>query len=329
MILGHLFPRVLNPGKESWNKVSGIESEQENRAVMIQHNQRMKKKHIYFFVRGFMRSGTNWVGNLLNRHPDICVAGEYHLHRLHEGFDRISNPRREPHGLLMHPDYRLAATRQFERFVRRLIELGSRKRDKPEAFILGARTPAPLNRTVIRNAKRIHVVRDGRDCLVSLTFHFLRQTGTEYPFESFPTMQKKRQLFQDDPDYFQNHPEQLLDDEDWVKSRTRRWSKRYLDDRRFMDRKPDQVFSTTYEALHCDTETIRHQMYEFLGADPDRANPLDARTTAGFESENVLSHYRKGQVGDWKKYFTSNTSRWFIEESQGALELAGYESDVS
>lgn len=287
----------------------------------------MKKENSYFFVRGFMRSGTNWVGNLLNLHPDICVTGEYHLYRLHEAFDRITNPKRDPYGLLMNQNLRLPATREFERFIRRLIELGSQSAQKPEATILGARTPSLLSRVVIRNAKRIHIVRDGRDCLVSMAFHFLRLTGTEYPFEQFPEMKKKRAQFQEDPEKFKENPEWLLDNEEWVRTRIRRWSKRYENDHRFIQRRKDQVFSVTYEDLHADTDNLRNQMYEFLGADPSKAETLDSSTTAGFEKENVLSHYRKGKVGDWKKYFTPDVCRWFIEESGDALQLAGYESD--
>ena len=274
-----------------------------------------------------MRSGTNWVGNLLNLHPEISVQGEYHLHRLYEGFDRISRPNREPHGILMQSDFRLPAVREFERFIKRLIELASKPKDKPEAHILGARTPCPLNRIVIRNSKRIHIVRDGRDCLVSMTFHFLRLKGTEYPFEQNPTMQEKRKQFQQDPEAYKDNPGWLLDDEQWVRSRVQRWARRYHLDHKFIQRRKDQVFSTTYESLHADTETIRNQMYEFLGASPGKADSLDDNTSAGFEKENVMSHYRKGKVGDWKKYFNEDVCKWFKEESDDALQLAGYESD--
>ena len=34
--------------------------------------------HEYFFVRGHPRSGTNWIGALLNLHPQINCWGEFH-----------------------------------------------------------------------------------------------------------------------------------------------------------------------------------------------------------------------------------------------------------
>ena len=289
----------------------------------------MSDKITYFFVRGFMRSGTNWIGNLLNLHPDICCNGEYHLHRLYEGLDRITNPKRDPCSIFMSQDIRLAAIVEFERFAKRMIELGATQLDKSNATILGARTPCLLNRKVIRNARRIHLVRDGRDCLVSLTFHFLNLTGTRYPFEEFPLMQEKRALFQEDPEYFVNNPEKLLDDESWVRSRAKNWRHRVTLDQKFIARHQDIVYSTTYEKTHADTETVRNEIYRFLGADPAKAAPLTNKTSAGFKKENVLSHYRKGSIGDWKKYFTPQTCQWFLRDAGEALKATGYESDDS
>lgn len=286
-----------------------------------------KPKYTYFFVRGFMRSGTNWVGNLLNLHPRIACTGEFHLHRMYESFERITNPNRDPHSILMQPELRLPARREFERFARRIIELGCSQLDKPQATILGDRTPCLINRNVIRTAKKIHIVRDGRDCLVSSAFHFLRLTGTDYPFEDFPSMREKRKRFQQDPELFQQQPEQLLDDEDWVRSRIQAWARRYRLDRKFIKRHQDRVFCTSYEELHDDTEKVRGRMYEFLGADPALAAPLNDRTSAGFKSENLLSHYRKGQVGDWRRFFNDAICRWFQEEAADVLRDAGYEKD--
>ncbi|MEC7499536.1 MAG: hypothetical protein VYE67_14540, partial [Planctomycetota bacterium] len=38
----------------------------------------VSKSRRYFGIRGCMKSGTNWAGNLLNLHPDISCTGEYH-----------------------------------------------------------------------------------------------------------------------------------------------------------------------------------------------------------------------------------------------------------
>lgn len=286
-----------------------------------------KRKATYFFVRGFMRSGTNWIGNVLNLHPDICCNGEYHFHRLFEGFNRISNPVFSPYGLLMKSHLRLPAIREFERFVKRLIELGSSELNKPDATILGARTPCPVRQNVIRRAKRIHIIRDGRDCLVSSAFHFLRLDEEVYPFGAHPDMIEKRKQFKQNPDLFKEQPDLLLDDEQWVRGRVQQWVHRVKNDRKFIERRQGLVYCTKYERLHAETEEVRREMYEFLGADPDKADPLDDQTSAGFDKENVLSHYRKGTIGDWKKYFNSNVRQWFQDEAKDTLLITGYEKN--
>jgi hypothetical protein len=45
------------------------------------------KSYKLFFLRGHMRSGTNWVGALLNLHPRVYCKGEYHFERLAEPFE--------------------------------------------------------------------------------------------------------------------------------------------------------------------------------------------------------------------------------------------------
>ena len=69
-------------------------------------------------------------------------------------------------------------------------------------------------------------------------------------------------------------------------------------------------------------------MYEFLGVEPGAAAPVspDTRTTAGHGRDEPRSFFRKGEAGDWRRYFTPNTTRWFHEEAGNALIQFGYES---
>lgn len=285
----------------------------------------MEEQKTYYLLRGFMRSGTNWIGNLLNLHPDICCTGEYHLHRLHAGFEKISTPGQDPATILMSEAINSEVIEAYETFVKKLIDIGSRNPDKPTARILGDRTPCPMNAVILRDAKRIHVVRDGRDCLVSLTFHFLRMGNTDYPFENLPAMKSKRKRFQNHQEYFRRNPHELLDHERWVRQRARRWGQRFLRDSRFIKKHSEAVFQLTYEKLHHETEKFRTLMYQFLGADPSKAAPLNETTSAGFDREDLKSHYRKGSIGDWKRHFHKEARVWFAEEAGDALIAAGYE----
>ena len=44
-------------------------------------------EHSFFFVRGHPRSGTNWVGALLNLHPQVNCFGEFHFEDIRNAID--------------------------------------------------------------------------------------------------------------------------------------------------------------------------------------------------------------------------------------------------
>src|SRR6059058_5661183 len=46
-------------------------------------------QHELFFVRGHPRSGTNWVGALLNLHPQINCFGEFHFEDIRNAIDTL------------------------------------------------------------------------------------------------------------------------------------------------------------------------------------------------------------------------------------------------
>ena len=43
-----------------------------------------------FFLCGFGKSGTNWVGNLLNLHPRIMSVGEWHFQHFLHAWDEFT-----------------------------------------------------------------------------------------------------------------------------------------------------------------------------------------------------------------------------------------------
>ena len=67
-------------------------------------------------------------------------------------------------------------------------------------------------------------------------------------------------------------------------------------------------------------------MYEFLGVDPAHAKPptREGGTAPGFDREDRASLYRKGAVGDWKRFASPEFTRWVKEEAGEALEQLGY-----
>lgn len=287
----------------------------------------------FFFVRGApARSGTNWVNNLLNLHPEIYCSGEFNLNHVKFALDNISKVN-EP--IFLNQRVSDFLIKDFENMVRNCIFNASISgiKKKPDVKWLGDRTPVRFFPPLIRRKPHFLVYRDGRDVLVSLTYHHLRIDLKDSLLNDFPKMNKKKIIFDKNPFYFKDNPRELLDDENWVKSIAFKWnnqmSLRQIDLENIKAGKIDaKVHLIRYEDLHTDVEGERKKMYEFLGLNPKKAMSLDKITSPGFKNEDFTSHYRKGMVGDWKNYFTKEVCDVFKKEAGQKLIDLNYERDM-
>ncbi len=286
--------------------------------------------YTYFFVRGHPRSGTNWVGRLLNLHPNINCQGEFHFQIFQNALRSFcSRSHQIGSGKPVKPEARKATHDLIRRCMRATAE------KKPEAMILGDRTPSDV-RQVLPNSRNILVIRDGRDVLVSFTLHNLRGAGFQMDREPFKSeLAQLRERFEDDPRLFADEPALLLSHEGWVRHAARSWSERAVSDldqasgMTLNDGSP-AVMEVRYESLHRDIEGLRRGMYEFLGVDPERAISIEQGedTSPGFtRQEDPSGLRRKGVVGDWARYFNDDVRRWFNEEAGQTLVALGYERD--
>lgn len=284
-----------------------------------------------FFVCGYMRSGTNWANNLLNLHPNIACHGEYMLNHLRSPFDEWlqqgwSVPR------LSGVDKRVAE--HFESFMKRIMYecvMTQARFSNRDLQWLGDRSPRLLTPIIIRNARHFRMLRDGRDVLISWTYLNFAQDNLNV-FENHPEMRRKQALFLKDQQYFLDRPHELLDDQSWVEKVARQWDWRIKEDDKVIADAANgcidaSVMSIRYEDLHADTESVRRQMYEFLDLDPSLAAPLDSgaeKTSSGMEEERPAELYRKGVIGEWRKYFTPSTESAFLKIAAQSLEQNGY-----
>ena len=119
----------------------------------------MTLKITYVFVVGSPRSGTTILSEVLGRHPDVADFYEpYYV------WDRRIGSRED--------DVRTAsmADPETRRFVRREFDLFARKSHKQ---VVVEKSPencfrVPYVRAVFPEAKWIHIIRDGRDCVESI-----------------------------------------------------------------------------------------------------------------------------------------------------------------
>jgi len=284
--------------------------------------------HTLFFVCGHPRTGTNWVRNLLNLHPRVHCDGESPFARFREVME---SQRKFSWSLTARPSYFAALERGVADTIRActltLLE------DKPGAECIGDHTPRLLW-PYVPGARLIHVTRDGRDVLVSWTFHQLAKGFlVGEPFAS--RMAPQREAFAADPFHFKAHPESLLTCESWVRQVAGDWSNYMRWDRDTAQRMARDeiaqapVHDVTYEALHADVEGERRKLYRYLGVDPEEAAPvaLASNTSPGRRGEDPMSNLRSARAGDWVSYFTDDARKWFNDAAGEALVEFGYEKD--
>ena len=275
----------------------------------------------YFCIRGFMKSGTNWLGNLINSHESISVTGEYHWQKFADPFNQLLNA----HVLFEKKRCSQFVREEFVEFVKRVM----RHNAEPTAVLIGDRTPATLDPVIIKGAPFISIVRDGRDVLVSRAFHLFNNPTVTGLFQRLPAMQEDLEQFQDNPWYFQKNPEMLLRHKIMVRQSARLWRQHLESDRATVEEQGDlKVKVVRYEDLHADTEGVRKSLFEFLEVNPKPAEKLQGILKPGFEVERPNAFLRKGEVGDWKNYFTDETKQLFKEIAGEELIRQGYESSL-
>jgi hypothetical protein len=275
-----------------------------------------------FCLRGFMKSGTNWVGSLLDSHDQVSCIGEFHWEQMARELERLLDTEfvyRQFPNLPFDPKQN---TRQnFQRMVRdSVVQFASE-----QSTWVGERTPATIEPLVFPDAPQICVIRDGRDVLVSRVFHLYNWPEVTGLFERFPSMAEKLKQFQEDPAFFAKHPKLLLEEQGMVSDSIEFWSKHVRQDLDTAQRLPDlPVHFVKYEDVHQDTLGQRKKMFEFLGIDPTRCQPLEGQLKPGFEAEAPNQFFRKGAVGDWKNYFSQNTKDSFNSIAGDLLIDLGY-----
>ncbi|GAG15463.1 unnamed protein product, partial [marine sediment metagenome] len=209
---------------------------------MIFPERQAKSPYSFFILRGFPRSGTNWLSNLLNLHPEIFVNGEFAFSYL--DIRAVTDNWRS---ILSSEEYKDKTIAHYHEFVRNVLMIGVDL--KPTARVLGDRTPQPLE-SFLPGAKALWVHRDPRDVIVSWTYHRFNMInkGNLDDFPGFEYLGDQFEKYSKDVRYFQSRPQELLSSRGWLETFCERWTRHQETSFKFTETHPD-VYRVSYESL--------------------------------------------------------------------------------
>jgi Sulfotransferase domain len=170
--------------------------------------------------------------------------------------------------------------------------------------------------------KVVYVVRDGRDVAVSFYFHLIKHwhLDIETPFSEFLVQFNGGSFAHKTP-----------------------WADHVLN---WLDNSPSDFLLVRYEDLQDNAAVELTKVLEFAGLSVDSDAVQSALEFSSFErlqqyekyqfhlsnsplalSDSSIQFMRKGQVGDWRNYFTEELLEQFMQVHGKALERLGYLSD--
>ena len=141
------------------------------------------KKNL-FFIMGVPKSGTTWMQYLLNGHPEIACSGEGNYNHIIKGLKNIVND----YNLDISGVNRAIGTTDFLLFSRENLQylfvtsvglLLNNLQAGPEIKCIGSKNPIlikelEVHADLLPSSKFIHIIREGRDVIVSAWFNNLR-----------------------------------------------------------------------------------------------------------------------------------------------------------
>ncbi len=305
-----------------------------------------------FFIVGRGKSGTSWLMEALDQHPEILCKGEGqffgrgdedaapHARSLYRALLDSAELREWSHhsawtrGVEFGPQAaRLAAAAAAEIMGSRLEASGKR--------IAGDKTP--LNGpgvveqivTTLPEARVVHVIRDGRDAAVSAVHHIWnnRERITGRPLDA--VLAAKRDRYRADPGSFGPGGESLFT-EGHLEGTAARWrsltAAARSDGRGLL---ANRYLEVRYEEMLEAPEAELRRVLDLLGADSSERVAAACIEASSFErrsgrepgEEDPSSFRRKGVAGDWRTSFTAEDRDTFKRVAGKLLIELDYERD--
>jgi len=279
-------------------------------------------------VVGTAKSGTTWVQRMLDTHPEIYCPGEGKFTPLIRGFTKtvseynkeLTNTNRVvyPNGAYYRTWDETDITTAFQ-FMAALCWAKSNHKDFSRVRYIGDKDTRYHNSEMIaawrdhlfKGAKIVHVIRDGRDSVISLVHHMKRTNSTPIEIGS---------------DEF----EKILVDYAKV------WAENIRRTRKAFRDRPQLYHEVRYEDLLDEPERRLNAILAFLDVEraPDLVQRIVTENTflklsGGRKpgAEDRDSFYRKGVAGEWEKTLSPRARQIFSDSSGDILKVLGYKTN--
>jgi Sulfotransferase domain len=313
-----------------------------------------------FFVVGHQKSGTTWLMEMLDAHPEILCWGEgrpfgRNFRREHrKGKRRGYPPVSLYNAIASSEDLRSWIERSvwskrdnvnehLKNLTRLAIEyflsqqlLKSGKRMVGDKTVLLSPNIVKEIGAVFPGARVIHIIRDGRDVAVSTMHHIWNQAEDQGGTSRItPAQLAKRELYRENPRRLLESGEGIFPD-GWLGDYAAEWSalvgKSVKDGPTSLG---DSYAEVRYEDLLYRPEEEIERLLEFLGANASTRTVSQCVGAASFEKvsggrkrgEEATSFYRKAIAGDWKNVFTEQDKQEFKAAAGDLLIKLGYEEN--
>lgn len=276
----------------------------------------------FFIVTSVGKSGSTWVQKILDVHPQVYCGGEGKFQQLLslslQTFKKYNSALKTTNQLIYsdspyYSDWQDTQVLSSLQFFIALTLLNAQKPippnvksigDKDIDYILNLET---WHKTILPQAKIIHVIRDIRDATVSNYFHLQRQGSS---------------ISLGNQNFYH-----------FVRVFSLTWKDAIINARRITQKTPHLYHEILYKDLKKQPQVQAKKLFQFLNIPASTKQITNCLHQASFLTqtkgrqpgqEDPNSFYRKGIVGDWKNYLDSKALNIIYQETEELLLDLGY-----
>ena len=274
-----------------------------------------------FFVVGAARSGTTWLQLCLDGHPEIVCKGEGHFFdflapRLSKLLGAYNEEILRSNRLMYRSDEGFCRSEadDFDRLLQVFVASLLLKNATGSTYSwIGEKTPANTRHIghlarLFPASRFIHIIRDGRDATVSAWMNNLR-VSEQAALEKFGSFANYAGIY------------------------GKNWAAQISLAETFGHDNPGRYWRLSYEALHQDFDETFRPLCRFLAIDESEASLAACQAAGRFTkhsgdrkrgTEDRNSHFRRGEVGDWRNHFDAESTAAFEAAAGKTLRAVGY-----